>query len=220
MDEIDYAEPFSEDEIEAGAHRRRVGGKWDRLGQLQLDFLVSQGLQPSHRLLDVACGALRGGIRFVEYLDPRNYFGIDINESLIEAGLDRELPEELRPKLPRTNLRATDRFECDFGVQFDFALAQSLFTHVSLNHVRLCLYRVSRTMRTQGRFYVTFFEADPDFPIDGIVESKRGRYTERNPYWYYRRDMEWAASFSPWRMRYIGDWGHPVGQKMIELTRV
>lgn len=189
------------------------------MGQLQLDFLVTQGLEPGHRLLDVACGALRAGIRFVDYLDPGNYYGIDINESLLEAGYGMELTDELRGKLPRDHLRTTDRFECDFGVEFDFALAQSLFTHVALNDIRLCLYRVAPQMKVGGRFFATFFEAPADFPLDGVREGKRGKHTERNPFWYWARDLEWAASFAPWRYRYIGDWEHPRNQRMVEFVR-
>jgi hypothetical protein len=34
-----------------------------------------------------------------------------------------------------TNLVANERFNTDFGVTFDIAIAQSVFTHVSLNHI-------------------------------------------------------------------------------------
>lgn len=72
-------------------------------------------------------------------------------------------------------------------------------------------------MRPGGRFFVTFFEQSEGFPVDGIPKS--GQYTERNVFWYYREDIRWAASSSPWSFRYIGDWGHPRNQRMIELTR-
>ena len=66
---------------------------------------------------------------------------------------------------PRDHLRATDRFDCDFGVKFDYAIAQSVFTHVSLNHIRLCLYRVARQMQPEGRIFATFFEAPASGPL-------------------------------------------------------
>ena len=43
-------------------HREYVGGLWDEMGKLQFDFMVSQGLSPEHTMLDIACGALRGGV--------------------------------------------------------------------------------------------------------------------------------------------------------------
>jgi SAM-dependent methyltransferase len=221
--EVDYAKAFTPDQVRAGRHRERAGGLWDELGQLQLDFMISQGLEPASRLLDVGCGPLRAGIRFVDYLEPGNYYGLDVNASLLEAGYDLELPEPLRKKLPRDHLRATDRFDCDFGVEFDFAIAQSLFTHISLSHVRLCLYRVATRMRPGGRFFATFFEAPPEFPLDGVLDGdhprRKDKFTERNPYWYWPADLEWASGFAPWEFRYIGDWSHPRNQKMAEFRR-
>lgn len=217
----DYKTDLSPTQIAAGGHRRRVGGRWDEIGKLQLDYLRSQGLEPQHKLLDVACGALRAGVHFVDYLDPGNYYGIDINQSLLDAGYDLELTEPLQRKLPRENLRRVDRFECDFGVKFDVAMAQSLFTHVPLNQVRLCMWRVAQQMRPGGRFFLTFNVARPGFPLDGVMKpnSKSPKYGERNIYWYYRSDMRWAASFAPWDFKFVGEWGHPRGQRMIILTR-
>jgi SAM-dependent methyltransferase len=204
-------------------HRGRVGGHWERVGKLQLDFTIEHGLGTDARFLDVACGALRAGIHFVDYLEPGNYYGIDINESLLEAGYEIEMPGRLRAKLPREHLRCTKRFDCDFGVEFDAAIAHSLFTHLPLNDIRLCLYRVAQHMKVGGRFFATIFEAPADFPLDGVLHEgtkrKRAQYSERNDFWYWPSDLEWAASFSPWQYRYIGDWGHPRGQKMIEFVR-
>jgi cyclopropane fatty-acyl-phospholipid synthase-like methyltransferase len=188
------------------------------MGPKQLEFLVGQGLEPRHRLLDIGCGPLRAGIHFVDHLDPERYYGIDINETLLDAGYEHELPARLREKLPRDHLRATDRFDCDFGVDFDYAIAQSVFTHVSLNHVRLCLYRVAQQMAPGGRFFATFFEAPRSHPLDAPLNDGR-RWTERNAFFYYRSDLKWAARCADWEVHYIGKWGHPGGQRMIEFRR-
>jgi SAM-dependent methyltransferase len=213
---------FGADEIAAGKHRQFVGGEWEALGELQIDFLKRHGLQPEHRFLDVGCGSLRAGRHLVEYLNPGNYFGIDANIGVIQAGYDAELTDEQRARLPVGNLRANERFDGDFGVQFDMAIAQSVFSHVSLNHVRLCLYRIAKVVKSGGRFYATFFEQPPKVPLDTIVQrgGRRPQFTERNLFWYYRTDIEWAGGFAPWHYRYIGDWGHPRGQNMVEFTRV
>lgn len=217
--DIDYAKPLPEDAILGGAHRSRVGGKWDEMGELQLQFMVARGLRPEHRLLDVGCGSLRAGIRFVDYLEPGNYYGIDINETLLDAGYERELAPELQPKLPRENLRATERFESDFGVPFDFAIAQSLFTHISLNQIRLCLYRVAKVMPPGGRFFASYFEVPPEHPLDEALRGGR-LWTERNAFFYYRRDLRYAARQMPWEVHHIGAWDHPRRQVMVEYRRI
>jgi ubiquinone/menaquinone biosynthesis C-methylase UbiE len=38
-----------------------------------------------HKLLDIGCGALRGGIHFINYVDAGNHYGLDLNSWLIEA---------------------------------------------------------------------------------------------------------------------------------------
>ena len=206
----DYAEQqFSEDDIETGAHRRFVsgkGGEWDRDGLRQLTFLKEHGLRPDHRFIDIGCGALRAGRHLIDYLDAGNYYGVDANRSLLQIGYDRELTDEQRAKLPITNLRANDRFNVDFGVEFDMAIAQSVFTHVSLNHMRLCLYRLGKVMSPGGVFYASFVEQPGRVPIDYTYEAKGGRtfLNEKNVFWYHRADMSWAATFGPWKFRYVG----------------
>src|SRR5690625_3522502 len=214
----DYAgRTFTDQQIAAGKHRSFVGGGWDEIGKHQLDFLISKGLRPDHRFLDVGCGSFRAGRHLIDYLDPGNYYGFDINHAVLEAGYEHELTDAQRERLPVGNVHSTDRFDADFGVEFDMAIAQSVFTHVSLNHIRLCMYRVAKVMKPGGKFYATFNERPAGFPVDGL---QRKRATERNPFWYYRRDLRWASGFAPWEFRYIGDWGHPRKQKIVELTRL
>jgi SAM-dependent methyltransferase len=217
--EPDYAGmEISEERRDRGFHRAFVGGQWDAMGELQRDYAVSQGLLPEHRLLDVGCGALRAGRMLSDYLEPGHYYGVDVNHDIITSGYERELTDEQRNRLPVANLHSTDRFDCDFGVVFDMAIAQSVFTHIDLNLMRLCLYRVAKVIRPGGRFFVTFFERKDDFELDRI-QPNRLAFTERNRFWYYRDDMSWVAERSPWTVRYIGDWGHPRSQMMVEYTR-
>ena len=50
-------------------------------------------MQPGLRFLDVGCGSLRAGRFISQYVDPGNYYGIDINHSLLVAGYDAELDD-------------------------------------------------------------------------------------------------------------------------------
>jgi SAM-dependent methyltransferase len=173
-------------------------------------------------MLDIGCGCFRAGRFFIDYLEPDHYYGVDANQSLMQVGYDIELSDEQRARVPLSHLRANDRFQVDFDAPFDVAIAQSVFTHVSLNHIRLCLYRTAKVVKPGGSFYATFFERGRSTPVDHIISAEKRKpfYTEKNVFWYYRSDLVWAAEIGPWKANYIGDWGHPANQKMMQFIRI
>lgn len=211
--------------VERGTHRDLVGGMWEEIGHLQFEFLKEQGLLPDHTLLDIGCGCLRGGVHFVRFLEPNHYFGIDLNESLLEAGYRIELANAgLTNKLHRNQLRAVNDFDVSsFGVAFNFAIALSLFTHLPVNSIRVCLERLASVMPPGGRFYATFFEIPdrieswrPHRHLPGNVET----YGDKDPYHYRAEDFLFAAAGLPWKVGYVGDFGHPRAQRMMSFTRL
>ncbi len=211
---------LTQEQIAEGRHRQLVGAQWETMGRKQLDFLVEQGVRPEHRLLDVACGSLRAGRHLVDYLEPGQYYGIDHSADLVEAGYRHELDEAQRQRLPRENLAVNGSFRvAELGQAFDVALANSLFSHLNLSQVRLCMARVAASLVPGGRFFATFFEMDEGAAVDAPGGGGGKLRSYRNPYWHYRSDMEWAASRVPVDFTYIGDWGHPRGQRMFCLTR-
>lgn len=220
-----YHKQLTEQEIENGAHREAVGGMWDDIGLLQFRFLVDHGLLPAMRFLDIGCGCLRGGIHFIAYLNAGNYFGIDINRSLLDAGYDRELAKAgLQEKLPRENLLADERFGFSrFGTEFDMALSMSLFTHLPLNHIRVCLTRLAKCMKPRGRFFASFFECPTGRPVESQLTHEPGgivTFPDRDPYHYWIADFSWAIRDLPWELNYVGEWQHPRAQKMLRFTRL
>ena len=119
-------------------HRGTVRGTdafWDYLGKLQLDYLVEQGLQPEHYLLDVGCGPLRAGVHFIGYLEPGHYAGIDKRGDTLERARKIELPRYgLQDKNPKLLVNGAFEFT-KLGETFDYAIAQSVFTHLPLNTI-------------------------------------------------------------------------------------
>jgi SAM-dependent methyltransferase len=207
-----------------GEHRDVIGGLWDVLGQLQLDFMIREGLKPHHRLLDIGCGSLRGGVHFIRYLDVGNYVGIDPNITLLDAGYEIELASyRLKERMPRENLICTGDFDPPFpDGAFDFALAQSVFTHVTLNTIRKCFERIARKIKVDSAFYATFFEIpDNVLSAEPFRHDPGGVITQgsQDPYHYRFKDLKYAAPERLWTARYIGDWNHPRGQHMAAFLR-
>lgn len=201
--------------IHEHGHRAFVGGDgeyWDTLSRLQFDFLVAHGLKPHHRFIDIGCGALRGGRRFIEYLDPGRYHGIDKHIELIIYGVNDELGSEMfRAKRP--HFVVSDRFEFErFGRVFRFGLAQSLFSHLTLADIDRCLARLAAVTDRGCRLYATFYEVDRPRENAPTSHSIAG-------FSYTSTELGLVARKSSWTSHYIGEWGHPRGQKMIELVR-
>lgn len=224
MTENIYARDLSQEEVDADFHRVWVGGLWEEIGRLQFEFLVARGLKPSMKLLDIGCGAFRGGVHFLRYLDIGHYFAVDRNRSLLHAGLSVELPAAgIADRLPGSNVLCTDRFDfAPFETQFDMALAHSVFTHVDIHLVRLCLANLAPAMREDGVFYATFFERPAKHPADEpflVAKMNVETFSAADPYNYSMEDMRYVVRDLPWTIEYIGEWDHPRGQNMLAFHK-
>jgi SAM-dependent methyltransferase len=213
-----YYQPAMQATVENNTYRSVIGGLWEELGQLQLEYLQSQGLRPTNRLLDIGCGTLRLGVRAVDFLDAGNYFGTDLNLAFLDAGYEREIiPAGLDSKLPRSNLVVDGEFTfAGLPKQFDFAIAQSVFTHLPVSHLRLCLTRLADHLEGPCSFFFTVFiapagqEKEPIEQFPGIVS-----YPDKDPYHYTLEDLQNASAGLPWQLEFVGDWKHPRNQMMV-----
>ncbi len=195
-------------------HRGFVGGDgpmWDAIGELQFEFLKSQGLAPRHRFVDVACGSLRGGVHFIRYLDPGCYTGVDKHIELIIYGVAQELGlDGYRAKQPRFLVADDFAFSRTEG-GFEFGIAQSLFTHLTAADIFRCLVELAKASRPGCRFFATFFEAAARDNPPASHAHARFAYTPD--------EMATLGNLAGWRPTYIGDWRHPRGQMLMEYLR-
>ena len=86
------------------------------------------------------------------------YHGIDSQDWLLDAGRQVELPRHgLEGKAVTLLCRDDFDFSC-FGKSFDYAIAQSVFTHLPRHAILRCLQHMRRALNPGGQFYATFFE--------------------------------------------------------------
>jgi cyclopropane fatty-acyl-phospholipid synthase-like methyltransferase len=212
--------PGGDADVDLREHRRRVGGFWERMGAQQLAYLTDRGLQPHHRLLDIGCGSLRGGVHLVRHLQAGHYAGIDRSARALEAGR-RELAEAGLSD-QQVQLTRTREFDFDFGMRFDFALAQSVFTHLPLNTIQLCLNRVQHHMVPGGQLFATYFpNPHGRGHTEPIMTEVRPRptYPHKDPYYYDVETFAWLCEPTSWRVSNLGGWDHPRGQHMLHFVR-
>jgi hypothetical protein len=190
-------------------HRDYVGGMWEEMGRLQFDFLVDRGLEPQHTMLDIACGSLRGGVHFIRYLEPGNYLGIEKEGALIKRAIAKELPAEVRLE-KRPELVVSGAFEFEkFSKQADFSLAQSLFTHLNEDDLDLCLSKLRANVGQRHQLFGTFAPG---------ARSNEGRSHARASFFYSPEALEAIGERNGFDCTYIGDWGHPRSQMMMQFT--
>jgi SAM-dependent methyltransferase len=156
----------------------------------------------------VGCGSLRAGRLFICYLDEGRYFGIEPNKWLIKDAIANQVGKHLmRIKKPRFDHNTT--FDTGvFSTQFDFIVAQSIFSHAGGDLIQIALQNFKKSLKPTGLIVVTFIEAKTDFEGSGWVYpgcvnyqpstilrfgEEAGLFVSRLP-WYHPRQSWWLLA--------------------------
>ena len=127
-------------------------GYWKELQSYQLNTLISNGLKPEHKLLDLGCGPLQGGIAYIKYLDSNNYYGVDIRESSINAGIKQINKYRLTNKNPRIFL-ANDFGKKELsGIKFNFIWASQILYYFDDEKLNSMMDWLSISLADDGKF--------------------------------------------------------------------
>jgi SAM-dependent methyltransferase len=153
-------------------YRAYVGppADYDLIAAMTFNLLTTLGLRQHHSLLDVGCGSLRIGRLLIPYLNRGKYFGIEPNEWLVEEGISRELGKSL-VEIKRPTFFFSDSPEtiAQAKISFDFALAQSIFSHCGLDLISGWLSAISRSLAEDGALTATFLIGEEDSSQMGWV---------------------------------------------------
>ena len=142
---------------------------FDKAGREQLIYMLSAGLNPDSKVVDVGCGALRAGYWLIHFLDAGCYFGIEPHAGRLAMGVNTILePEVLKAKRPRFD--TNPHFDTSvFGEKFDFFLAYSIWTHASKRQIQAMLDAFLRDSTDGGIFLTSHLRAgwrNPDYKGD------------------------------------------------------
>ena len=174
---------------------------YDLIAAMTFNLLTTLGLRQHHSLLDVGCGSLRIGRLLIPYLNRGKYFGVEPNEWLVEEGIGRELGKSLM-EIKRPTFFFTDSPEAivQAKVAFNFALAQSIFSHCGLDLIRAWLSAISRSLAEDGALVATFLIGEEDAAQTGWIYPHCVNYLPAT--------LERAAAEVHLRFEIL-DWKHP-----------
>jgi SAM-dependent methyltransferase len=160
-------------------HRAYVGpiDRYDLMAATQFNFLTIVGLRETSTLLDIGCGSLRAGKLFIPYLRPGKYFGVEPEQELVEQGIRQECGQDLIDIKQPSFLHVDDWSFEQFGEQFDFLLAQSIFSHASQAQIVTCLSNAARCMHSESIFAATFVLGNTDYEGSEWVYPGKVPYT-------------------------------------------
>ena len=174
---------------------------YDLIAAMTFNLLTTLGLRQHHSLLDVGCGSLRIGRLLIPYLNRGKYFGLEPHQWLVEAGIKHELGEEV-VQIKRPTFFFTDSPDAltQKRISFDFALAQSIFSHCGLDLIRGWLSAISRSLARDGALVATFLPDEKDSAKTGWVYPECVNYRSAT--------LERTASEANLRFQIL-DWKHP-----------
>ncbi|MEV1053322.1 class I SAM-dependent methyltransferase [Streptomyces sp. NPDC049887] len=183
--------------------------RWLALGQMQFDYLLEHGLRPEHRMLDIGCGNLRAGWRFIEHLGTGNYYGIDISPDILIAAEKTLTERRLQDKLPHLTLVGDLTLDFLPSDHFDVVHAHSVFSHSPPEVIEECLAHVGRVLTDTGFF---------DFTFDRTEGAEH--QVLREDFYYRTETLIALARGHGLQARFMEDWEkRPHGQSKIRVSR-
>jgi cyclopropane fatty-acyl-phospholipid synthase-like methyltransferase len=186
-----------------GHYRAYVGPPedYDLIAAMAFNLLTTLGLRQHHSLLDIGCGSLRIGRLLIPYLNRGKYFGIEPNEWLVKEGIKRELGEALlQIKRPTFFFSDSPETVAQAKASFDFAVAQSIFSHCGLDLIRDWLSAISRALAEDGPLVATFLPGDDDSLRTGWIYPECVNYRPAT--------LKRVAAEANLRFEML-DWKHP-----------
>ncbi len=174
-----------------------TGGPVDQfeiVGRQQFCLLINEGLNPDSLILDVGCGALRGGYWLIHFLRPKHYHGIEPNRTMLETALDNLFePIIIKEKLPQFDYN----FEFDFSVfgkKFNFFLARSIWTHASKLQIKNMLDGFNENSVDGAVFLTSYLSASWPFYRDYNGSEWVGLSHDSNSRGLVRHRFSWIQA--------------------------
>lgn len=176
--------------------------------------------------LDIGAGDIVLGEKLAEIGFPRIFYVQDLSGPSLDAGIERI--QKAGVSTERIVTLVSERF--DFRKipdgTVDAAFSNSLFSHLSINSILLCLRRLAPKMQEKAKYLSSmivvpeqFEDASYDWSYLGTRGSAIVSHPTRDPYHYTESTIQLISAFETgFAVTGIHDYGHPF-QKLVEFRR-
>ena len=147
-----------------------IGDGYEAVGKEFFHYFITLGeLKPEEKVLDVGCGCGRMAVPLTTYLhEPGYYRGFDITRKNVDwckKNITRKYPHFLfehanifnKEYNARGTLKSKKYMFPYADNTFDFIFLTSVFTHMLPEDMEHYFSEISRTLRSGGRCFITFF---------------------------------------------------------------
>lgn len=175
--------------------------------------------------IDVGAGDIVLGETLSDIGVPSIFYAQDLSRPSLEAGLHRIREAGISTSI----FRALVSDDFDFGVipdrSLDAAFSNSLFSHLSINSILLCLRNLAPKMKPGSKYLSSMIVlpiGDERAPYDWSYLGTKGStvvsYPTRDPFHYTEETVHLLSSFKTgFDVTQVHDYGHPF-QKLVEFT--
>ena len=174
--------------------------------------------------IDVGAGDIVLGEKLSDIGAPSIFYAHDLSRPSLEAGIERIGNSGFSTR----NFRTLVSDDFDFGVipdgTIDAAFSNSLFSHLSINSILLCLRKLAPKMKPGSRYLSSMIvqpSGDESAPYDWSYLGTKGTavvsYPTRDPFHYAEETIYLLSKLKTgFEVTQVHDYGHPF-QKLVEF---
>lgn len=137
-------------------------------GTKTLHGLFTLGLLSTHKVADYGCGRLRTGRHLIAFLDPGNYYGLDVTEKFFSAGvaeINEDLVTKRKPHFYVIDRQTIQRLS---EINFDFVLLEGVLQCVPPSKLKDLVGNLSYLCAEHTRVIASLLEAPKSIAVGTI----------------------------------------------------
>lgn len=201
--------------------------KRERVSSFQVDAIKTHiGDLTDKVFIDIGAGDIVLGDKLDLIGIPRKFFVHDLSEKSIDTGLQR-LKDTGSVDMSIFYKSVSDCFDFDLIAdnEIDAAFSNSLFSHLSLNLITICLKNLFLKMKPGAKYFTSMIVL-PDNIERHVYDwshldnpfAKHKSYTDKNPFHYTENTLKRLIESTGFQFIHTHEYDHPF-QKLVEFHR-